>query len=202
MNTDLEALPGTSAGVGTIAGLLRRGFDDEPVQKWLFPNRQYRKLASELWFRGLIKEALLAGNVWYLEDYSTAAVWFKPGIYGSGMGLTAKLFELIIKLNQRTARIKQELDHELEVRRPQEPHWYLAAVATEARYRNQGRARKVLYPVLDVCDQAHILAYLETSTSLSIKFYESLGFNVWNRFSLHDGPEVWCMGRKASKLRS
>jgi GNAT superfamily N-acetyltransferase len=197
LDIGLKVIPGTSTNLGTLASLLRRGFEDEPVQKWLFPNKYYRTLASELWFRGMIKEALGCSTVWCLEDYSAVAVWFKPDFYENESGLFWKLLKVVIKLNRRTSRIKEELDHELTIRRPKEPHWYLAAVATEKRNRSQGRGSLVLQPVLSLCDQEHVLAYLETSNPLSIKFYESLGFDVWASFSLHEGPEVWCMGRRS-----
>lgn len=185
----------TATDLGILAGVLRRGFEEEPAQKWLFPNRHYRRLASELWFRGMIREGLMRNTVWRTEDNSSAAVWFEPGARGSGTGLEEKLLRLLIKINRRTAHIKAELDHELQIRRPREPHWYLAAVATNAKHRSQGRGRAVLCPALQTCDREHMPAYLETSAPRSVKFYVSLGFNVLSLISLRDGPEIWCMGR-------
>jgi GNAT superfamily N-acetyltransferase len=195
LSKEFCVVPGTRASLSTLAGVLRRGFQNEPVQEWLFPNRYCRALASELWFRGLIKSALQRSTVWRLEDNSSAAVWFQPGVYGKGIGLADTALSALIAFNRRTKWRKTRLDHEIEVRRPREPHWYLAAVATEAVHRSQGRGRVVLSPALEACDRERILAYLETATPQSVKFYESLGFEVSSSFSLPDGPQVWCMGR-------
>jgi len=198
-NDSLEpsrVVPGESADLSNLAAVLRRGFDEEPVQQWLFPSRTYRTLASELWFRGMLRGALENGTIWRLADNSSIAVWFGPGCEGEGIGLADKLFRAVIKINPRTARLKSELDHQLQVRRPPDPHWYLAAVATETGFRGQGRGKAVLNPTLLECDRQHLPAYLETSNPRSVPFYESLGFTVWSEFSVQDGPGVWCMGRR------
>ena len=191
-----RVVQGNSADISSLAAVLTRGFDEEPVQQWLFPIKIYRTLASVLWFRGMLKGALEKGTIWRFEDNSSTAVWFRPGCQGEGVGFADKLFRTVVTINPRTARLKNDVDHELEVRRPQEPHWYLAAVATETRFRGQGRGKAVLRPTLLECDRRHLLAYLETSNPSSVPFYESLGFTIWSEFSVRKGPLIWCMGRR------
>jgi hypothetical protein len=195
MKGGFRATPAASTSSNKLIGLLRRSFDEEPMQRCLFPFKGYRDLASQLWFSAMMRDALEHGSVWELEDSSAVAVWFRPGSSDSGSGVTSKLFQVLVKLYPRTRKMKDELDHELAVRRPRSPHWYLAAVATESRLRTQGRGTAVLAPIIRACDSDGICAYLETSTPNSIPFYEAMGFSIWSEFRVSNSPRVWCMGR-------
>jgi GNAT superfamily N-acetyltransferase len=181
---------------GRLAGLLRRAFDDEPVQRWLFPTSWRRHAASELWFRGMLHDARRCGRVERLRDFSSVAVWCAPGAPRDHGGLMPALFHVMVVSDRRAARRKAELDGALAERRPAAPHWYLAALATELQTRQQGRGRKVLAPTLAACDREGVRAYLETSEPRSIPFYERLGFRTASLLRLANGPSVWTMVRE------
>jgi ribosomal protein S18 acetylase RimI-like enzyme len=185
--------------VRRLVRLLRGGFEEEPVQRWLYPSRAWRVVASELWFHAMLADALRAGEVWRFDDFSSVAVWLAPGDRSKGSGPWAAILKALEAVNRRAAAIRSELDEELERRRPPARHWYLAAVSTERGRRGEGRGRDVLAPVLARCEQEGRLAYLETSEPRSIAFYERLGFEVWSRFELTAGPTVWTMGRQPGR---
>jgi len=182
-----------------MARLLRHGFEEEPVQRWLYPSRAWRVVASELWFRALLADALRTGEVWRFHDFSSVAVWFAPGEASKGSGPSAAILNALEAAHRRAAAIRGELEQELARRRPAERHWYLAAVSTELGLRGEGRGRDVLAPVLARCEREGQLAYLETSEPRSIAFYERLGFEVCSRFELTAGPTVWTMGRQPGR---
>ena len=179
-----------------VARLLRRAFDAEPVQRWLFPGTGLRWVASELWFRALIAEAIPLGTALRLVDGRSAAIWFPPGARGGGTGIAEVLLRGVTSVSSRSARAKAELDRSLSSRRPLHDHWYLAATATESGYRSQGRGAALMEHTLRLCDRTAVPAYLETSTPRSVPFYRSLGFEVCDSFSVLDGPPIWCLGRQ------
>jgi hypothetical protein len=177
------------------ANLLQQAFDDEPVQRWLYPVRPFRILASELWFRSILVSALADGRVQRMSDFSSVAVWLGPLAQSSRSNRWTAALRTIDLLAGRPARIRRELDRQLATARPRQAHWYLAAVATRVGCRGEGRGRAILAPVLSACDEQSVLAYLETSEPRSVPFYEALGFAVWSSFSVCGGPDVWTMGR-------
>jgi len=159
--------------------LLVSCFDDEPIQRWLFPNLAIRTIASTIWFHSLWTSAQKQNCIW--KNKSSVAIWESPQEMNLNKGISFNT-----KFNFLT--------NELKKRKPKFPHWYLAAVATERHNRRQSSGTSVLMPVITKCDLDRVPAYLETSFPDSLKFYESLGFKLYDQFDCDSIP-VWCLLR-------
>ena len=77
-----------------------------------------------------------------------------------------------------------------------EPHWYLQVIWSELTHQGQGIGSTVLKPVLRICDQEGIPAYLETSNESNLPFYKGRGFFVTKELEKRgDTPKFWLMWR-------
>jgi len=195
--TDRRVIDGSRGDEARLVAALRDAFRDEPAQRWLFPNRHVRTLASHLWFTAMLRGARERGRVWYLADWTAVAVWFPPEAGEEWTGPAVAGLRLLLKLVPGGEERMHVLDLALRARRPPEPHWHLAAVATRESARGAGRGRLVLAPGLAVTDEARLPAFLETSEPRSLPFYLRLGFRVCDSFRPPAGPEIWGMLRDA-----
>ena len=88
---------------------------------------------------------------------------------------------------------------DLAARHPQQPYWYLLALATAELHRGQGHAAKLIESKIEQCDAAGQPVALETSLPGNLAYYERFGFLKADELRLETGPTVWLMCREPSK---
>jgi GNAT superfamily N-acetyltransferase len=72
-------------------------------------------------------------------------------------------------------------------------------VGTRPPSQRRGLAALTLAPVLEAIDRDGVPAFLETSSTTNVAFYERLGFHVAGHRQIDGGgPEVWAMYRPAA----
>ena len=86
----------------------------------------------------------------------------------------------------------------IEGKHPKEPpSYYLAVLGTEPEFQGKGFGGALMQPVLSRCDRDRMAAYLESSKSRNVPFYERHGFKVVEEISVpNGGPPLWRMWRE------
>jgi GNAT superfamily N-acetyltransferase len=183
------------AGPGDLAAVadtLARAFADAEFVRAAVPADGYERRVREL-YALYARVAHEQGEVWVADDGVAAALWMPPGGGGEVDAATgARLAELY---GERLERF-QTAAAMAEARRPAEPHWYLAAMATAPERQGRGLGGAVLAPVLERCDAEGALALTDTSTPGNVGFYARRGFAVADEWDEPGGaPHVWLLAR-------
>lgn len=180
-----------------MSAALARAFDDDPVTRWVFPEKRYDERLRNWFALNLVKLNLRHRLVFTTEGYQGGAIWMPPETWalhvrdllrvlpGNIRALGAKLPSAFITL----------LD--IEKRHPKAPHYYLATLGTEPAWQGKGVGSALLQPVLARCDAEGVPAYLESSKERNVPFYARHGFEVTERMELRGGgPPLWLMWRE------
>lgn len=192
------------ADVPTLARMLARGYDDDPVAIWTCRSDALRPIVLEGLYRASLADALLHGEVWVTSELSSAAVWLPPG--SGGATLAHKLARVRALLHPRLIpRVVPRLPLLALAARTMgrahpraRPHWYLSLVATDPPARGHGLGAAVLRPIFERCDADGLGIYLESSKEDNISFYARYGFRVTGEVRLPLGPRMWLMWREPS----
>ena len=109
-------------------------------------------------------------------ERTAAAVWLPPGAWHetplqflrSAPALAAGFRAGVLRGLRLQAVVERH--------HPREPHWYLEALGAVPEAQGTGVGGRVVQPVLDLCDERRLPAYLESSNPRNWSFYERHGF--------------------------
>jgi ribosomal protein S18 acetylase RimI-like enzyme len=187
----------TAADADPLAAVLGRAFADDPVWRWMFPQRPQRMADM---FAMLLRHAHLPNSASELAEQDgqvlAGALWDPPGRWKISAATQIRQFPALLRvLGTRTVAVLRGLS-EIERAHPIEPHWYLAVLGTDPRAQGQGLGSALLLSRLRRCDDQRFPAYLESSKEENIPYYERFGFKVTGEIPLPGGgPPVWPMWR-------
>lgn len=184
--------------VEAIAVILAEAFSSDPMMRWMVPDDSRRPAALKGMFRLLARQVWLPNGGSYVND-DGAAMWLPPGRWRLGFVQQMRmLVPTLMALRSDIVRMLR-LDHSLEARHPEKPHWYLQAIGVKPDRQGQGLGTALMRPILDVCDRDGMPAYLESSSPANIRLYERNGFQVLEEFTpTAEAPPVWPMWRDPS----
>lgn len=170
---------------------LARAFQDDLLYAALFPNE--RKRAERLpWLLGAIARYTHEyGEVWTTSDHKAVACWLGPdrtildtlrliqfnGLRGARYLGPQRLRKLL--------RFGDHLEREHEWLSKQ-PHYYLLQLASDPLCKGRGLGRALVAPMLERADRERLPCYLETKHLWTVKFYESMGFELRHEVPLKD----------------
>lgn len=186
-------LAATAADQERAIGSLVLAFSADPACRWTWPEpRQYLE-SFPGFVRAFAGRAFEAGSAYCTPDYGGAALWLPPGVQADeealgellGWTVSAELQEAMFAVFERMAG-----------HHPREPHWYLPLIGVEPMVQGRGYGAALLRPVLEVCDRAGTLAYLESSNPRNIPLYQRHGFEVLATVQVGDSPPISPMLRK------
>ncbi|HWH45936.1 MAG TPA: GNAT family N-acetyltransferase [Thermoleophilaceae bacterium] len=181
----------TRAEVDPIAAMLTRAFEDDPVMRWLFPDAPRMRGFFSSRARGLVRQ----DEVWTTDDLAGAALWAEPGRWRLGpLETVALAVRFLFAFGRRLPAVMEGLER-VENAHPDPPHYYLAVLGTEPSRQGEGIGSALLEPVLEICDEDEIGAYLESSKERNIDYYARFGFRVIGEVEMPGGPCVWPMWR-------
>lgn len=195
-----------AAGVDspTLVMALARGYYEDPVFGWYFPDDSRRLQQLQRMF------ALFAAQVFgYGGAYTTAgivggAMWLSPDkwrlcpftrlavVHGlaSGVGL------------RHVPRALRGL-YLTQSRHPhQPPHCHLPFIGVEPQWQSKGVGTALLQPILARCDREGLPAHVEATSPRNRAFLERNGFEVIQQIALRAGPPMWPMWRKPAHSNS
>jgi ribosomal protein S18 acetylase RimI-like enzyme len=156
-------------------GTLVLAFTADPFVRWIYPEAsQYLSRFPEALqaFGGV---AFSQGSVWRLGDFAAVALWLPPGIEPGG-DATVALFQATVdfqKFNDLLGVFGQ-----MEEAHPAMPHWYLPWFGVDGALQGQGLGSQLMTPCLEIVDQEHLPAYLDSTNPRNVPFYERHGFEV------------------------
>lgn len=176
-----------------IISTLVLAFNTDPANRWLFPD-PYRYLTYFPQFvQAFGGKAFECHTVYCNENYAGAALWIPPGVEPDP--------QPVIDLIQRSVAPAELTDvfavfEQIEHYHPKFPHWYLPFIGVEPAQQGKGYGSALLQPVLEQCDRNCIPAYLESSNSANIPFYERHGFQVMGTIQAGKSAPIFPMFRQ------
>jgi GNAT superfamily N-acetyltransferase len=188
---------GTTADIESVKAALSRAFHDDPVMAYLFPNESGREARLQSFFASEAKRSLAKGRLETAGATTSqgGAIWFGPGHWKLGGFELLSQLPMIVRFGTNVPRALRLLG-QIEKVHPKEPHWYLAVLGTDTAHQGKGIGSALLAPVLAICDEEGIPAYLESSKESNVPFYNRHGFEVTCEVTAKDGPTIWPMYRE------
>jgi len=169
--------------IAAAAGVLARGFQDDPLLVHMIPDAATRAAVLPIHFSALVRLGLEAGDVLAMRDASQGtAVCFGPGreVGDAALqqaGVTALPAQLpdgaFARFEAFTAPLGRLHRRDAPMR-----HWYVALLGVDPRWQGRGLGGRLLSAVLERADADGVPCYLETVQPRNVPFYERHGFTV------------------------
>jgi GNAT superfamily N-acetyltransferase len=187
--------------LGTLAAVLARAFHDDPPFRWVPKDDGRRRALLERRF------GLYLRRLWFKQDechttgsMAGAIVWEVPGQWKVGVLDQLRLLPSMARINGRLLPRMLRALAALESNHPAEPQYYQPLVGVEPEWEGRGLATALMRPILDLCDDEKVPAYLEATTPRNRALYERHGFEVTEQLSLGPGsPPPWRMWRTPNR---
>jgi ribosomal protein S18 acetylase RimI-like enzyme len=192
----------TKQELASAASVLAELLFDDPLQQWLFPDATKRLARTTRMFWHLLKPKIRAGLVRVIRDstgeLASVAVWTPPYPHApSRWEHHAESLFMRLTFGKRIHEVRAAFT-KLAARHPQQPYWYLQALATRSDQRGKGHARRLLAEKFSDADANCLVIALETSNGANMAYYQRLGFAVVDEERLTPQLPVWLMCRSAS----
>lgn len=179
-----------------LCGVLARAFEEDPIQRWAFPEPRLRDRYGDAFFRWSLWRCADQSVSWTTDDRAGAALWTLPDRWAVSAGQLLKLTRLTGGgLRWRAPLVAWGLGA-VERRHPRDRHLYLAVLGVDPVRQGAGIGSALLAPGLRLCDEEMMAAYLETGKEQNLGFYGRYGFAVVGDLRLPAGPRVWLMRRE------
>ena len=186
--------------VRELSHTLARAFYDDPVMIWLLPDDKPRTAQLQRLFATMTRHHHLArGGVEVATDgggIGAAALWDPPNEWQEtrwGQLAMTPTFIRVFGRHSTRGRAVQELMQRVH---PEEPHWYLGVIGSDPSVRGKGFGQALMRSRLDRVDAEHAPAYLESTKSDNVPYYQRFGFEVTGEMALPGGgPTIWPMWR-------
>jgi ribosomal protein S18 acetylase RimI-like enzyme len=192
-----EVVRAKPADDASLAAVLARAFDDDPLVNWVFRDDEAREEARILYFRTSLELGHPHGMVFTVDSHLGAAIWNAPGQWRVGLWRQLVLVRQILRMlgRRRFARGLSTFDR-LQREHPEEPHYYLAVLGVDPTHQSQGIGSALVRAGLELADREGLGAYLETANPRTLPLYERHGFAVTQVIEFAPGsPKSWLMWR-------
>ncbi len=165
---------------GQVAGVLGAAFADDPLLVWLLADVEVTERAERgvAWWRFMVTHLPRGSEMHVTGDGSAVACWHPPGAEPLPAAVVGDFRAMVTELTGERAPLVLESLSRIARRAPHEPHWHLAAVGVDPDHQGRGVGGRLLGAMLGRCDRQGVPAYLESSNSRNVGFYERLGFRV------------------------
>lgn len=133
-------------------------------------------------------------TVWSLDQLSAVALWLPPGTEADGDAIVAVLAETVAPAKQED--LFAVLD-QMDGKHPKFAHWYLPWFGVDVALQGRCLGGELMENCLQILDEDHLPAYLETPSPRSIPFYERYGFEATGEARAGECPPIALMLRTA-----
>lgn len=180
-----------------LSAALAEAFFDDPVAAWAIRPEDLRTATLTNFYDEFLRQNLRHGTVWCDDALTGAAIWAPPGEAKVSAADTVTLLRRLFhpRLAWRLPLLAWGA-FKTEGRHPERDFFYLAALGVHPNGQGQGLGSKLLGPMLEVCDEDRVAAYLESSKPENVPFYSRHGFRVVDQLTMPRGPEIWLMLRE------
>ena len=177
---------------GRAIRTLVSAFEDDPVERWLFPDdAQYRR-HFPAFIAAFGGAALCDQTAWRLGDFDAVAFWFGPGKEPDGEAVVQVLVETTSDDLHADTFVTLE---QMAGGHPTEPHWYVPWFGVDRELHGRGLGTHLMRCCLEIVDESGFPAYLETPNPRTVPFYERAGFAVTGVAGTGACPPVTLMQR-------
>ena len=173
-------------------GTLVSAFEDDPVERWLYPDEADYRRHFPAFIAAFGGDAFRDQTVWRLGDFAAVAFWFGPGREPDGDAVVRVLVETTAE--DRHADSFGTLE-QMAGGHPSEPHWYLPWFGVDHNLQGHGLGTHLIRHCLEIVDASGLPAYLETPNPRTVPFYERAGFHVTGLAQAGACPPITLMGR-------
>lgn len=183
-------------GVDDAATVLASAFQDDPLQKYVFPDEEDRRRLSPTYFGAVLAYGLQFGAVNAIPG-NGAVIALPPGQTDvkadrAVEGGLNSLPELIGPDAAARALGVLAAAEPMHRRHATGSHWYVMALGVTPEAQGTGLGRDLLESVFADADPARLPVYLETTRAANIAFYGHMGFAVVEQFrEPTSGLDVW-----------
>ncbi len=192
----------TTSEIPTLATILARAFDRDPLVDWWARKDGRRGAVIEEMFAHALKRNVPLGSVYVTEDGTGVALWEAPNVPAPGLRGMLDAWRLFARVAgwRHFPAVWRSL-RMLDAHHPHTPHYYLLAIGVLPGQQGRGIGTALMRPVLERCNREGVPGYLVCTTSRNIPLYERNGFHVTETLQMpKDGPLQWLMWRDPSAL--
>lgn len=183
--------------------VLAEAFDDDPVSRWLLPDRDTRHQLHRSLFRPFVEMALRSGEAQMVDDFTGVALWADVDPAADEAESTEWLERLRDELGagpfDRFAAVHAQLEH---AHPDHAPHSYLPFIGVVPVHRGFGAGTRLLRHRLDDMDRRGRAAYLTATSARSRALYERLGFRACGPALRPGGPPLLPMWREPGRTNT
>jgi GNAT superfamily N-acetyltransferase len=185
----------TSADVAVVSRVAARGFYDDPVMGWVFPDDDARLGQLEQMMAWLFRDYVPGRGLVHVLDEASVSFWREPGFepVDRGGGDESNEFP---RLPGDVLERLGVLNDVMTAAHPHDAHWYLNVIATMPARQGEGLGRQLIEAVSRGCDRIGSPAYLESSNPTNMTLYRRQGFEQTGELELPGGPSLYPMWRE------
>lgn len=192
----------TPADIEPAAYILSQAFADDPLTRFLMPNRELRVRTFQAFFR-----AYGALNIKHQRGYGSGdplagiAYWKFPGQVGRSINIEylaafAPLLLTLYPIAFFRLRVLSKKVEKLRQKHAPEPHFYLDYIGVLESWRGKGLASKLMRPVLKEADSEGVVTYTDTNAPEDVPLYEHFGFHCMEECRVTStGVTIWALRR-------
>lgn len=170
--------------VDRIAALYAKGFYNDPLFVYFFPDEKTRERLSFYTFKFVVTHAFHYGFITQTSpNLEGAATWLPSEKLNRGLIEQIRFGALAMVYQQGPSAIKRQMDaseymQSVHAKHLSERHLYLSLLTTDDAYRGKGFATKLFSPTLNKADQQRLPCYLDTHNEANVSLYKRFGFEV------------------------
>jgi len=169
-------------------------FAADPVERWLYPEPHQYLSHLPGFLAAFGGRAFAERTVWRLGEFSAVALWLPPGTEADGDAITTSLAQTVAADKHDDMF---DVLGQMSAAHPAYPHWYLPWFGVDTALQGKGLGSQLMTPCLQIVDDTHLPAYLETPNPRTISFYQRHGFEVTGQAQAGTCPPMTFMLRAA-----
>lgn len=180
--------------------MMAEAFEDDPMQRWLFPDDRRRRRRLRRFYELDIRHRLNGRAHPHCAGDDGVAFWHPPVDadtvpFFAALRISPAFTSVVAHHPIRAVQVLAEI-----VRcRPQEPHWYLSHLAVAPGCRGRGLGRELLEIGKANARADGTGVYLETANPSNLTFYARSGFREAGVVDHAGAPPVWLLWRPAER---
>ncbi len=191
-NQAAKILTATATDEENVIATLTLAFSADPAVRWIYPQPQQYLDYFPHFVRKFAGQAFVKDTAYYTAGYSGAALWLSPGSEPDQESLVKLVQESVLESQQGEVFAVFE---QMGNYHPQQPHWYLPLLGVEPTQQGQGYGSALMEYILPKCDNDCLPAYLESSNSANVPFYQQYGFELLAQIQAGTSPRIFPMLR-------